>query len=208
MQRRRAEQKQGAEGGLAVEGPGVFGRGKAAAGAGEVGQGGAISAQTESMVRMLRRWGWSASAQPSAGLGRGRRGRGKGSRIGSQWRDCLPPIAVRLRWMEHPVFLVPILRQRAGIGLRVRRFRWIGRSVGLTCGGEVGEHAVAHLAGGFVGKGDGEDLLGLLDGGVGEQLEQALDEQAGLAQPAALDDEGAADVDCLATGIGVGRRGG
>ena len=81
--------------------------------------------------------------------------------------------------------------------------------VGLGSGGEVGEHAVAHLGGGFVGKGDGEDLLGLLDGGVGEQLEQALDEQAGLARAGRrFDDEGAADVECLATGIGVGRRGG
>ena len=35
----RAEQKQGAAGGLAVEGSGVFRRGEAAAGAGEVGQG-------------------------------------------------------------------------------------------------------------------------------------------------------------------------
>ena len=79
----------------------------------------------------------------------------------------------------------------------------------MSCGGEVGEDAVAHLGGGFVGKGDGEDLLGLLDGGVGEQLEQALDEQAGLARAGrGFDDEGAADVECLAAGIGVGRRGG
>ena len=51
----------------------------------------------------------------------------------------------------------------------------------LSCGGEVGKHAVAHLGGGLVGEGDGEDLLGLLHGVVGKQLEQALDEQAGLA---------------------------
>ena len=79
----------------------------------------------------------------------------------------------------------------------------------MRSGGEVGEDTVAHLGGGFVGKGDGEDLFGLLDGGVGEQLEQTLDEQAGLARAGwGLDDEGAVDVERLTAGFGVGRLSG
>jgi hypothetical protein len=70
------------------------------------------------------------------------------------------------------------------------------------------EYAVAHLGGGFEGEGDGEDLLGGGDGFVGEQLEEALDEQAGLAGAGGgFDDEGAADVEGLGAGFGlVGRR--
>ena len=42
-----------------------------------------------------------------------------------------------------------------------RRFGGLRCDLGLR-GGKMGEHAVAHLGGGFVGEGDGEDLLGLL----------------------------------------------
>jgi len=88
-----------------------------------------------------------------------------------------------------------------------RRFGGLRCDLGLR-GGKMGEHAVAHLGGGFFGEGDGEDLLRLLYGVVGEQPEQALDEQAGLAGAGrGLDDEGAADIKSLLAGIGVVRRG-
>ncbi len=74
---------------------------------------------------------------------------------------------------------------------------------------EVVEDALAEFGGGFVGEGDGEDLFGGGDGLVGEELEEALDEQAGFAGAGGgFDDEGAADVEGVGAGFGVGWSGG
>ena len=43
----------------------------------------------------------------------------------------------------------------------------------------MGQDAVPELGGGFAGEGDGEDFRGVVDGG--EELEEALDEEASLA---------------------------
>ena len=103
----------------------------------------AISAQTESMVRMLRRCGRSRMSQ--------------------------------LSWLSR----ARAARARCG---------WRGRRESLRSGGvlggesELGEDAFAEFGGGFAGEGDGEDFFGLLvDGSCGEQLEEALDEEAGFA---------------------------
>ena len=75
-------------------------------------------------------------------------------------------------------------------------------------GFQVREDAVAEFGGGGVGEGDGEDLLGLSDGVVGEEFEQTLDEQGGLAGAGGgFDDEGARDVERLGANACVGRRG-
>ena len=94
-------------------------------------------------------------------------------------------------------FALEIVRDRA----EVRRSRGhklkdhLRFGLGLGGSAEMREHAIAHLGGGLQGEGDGEKLLRLLDGIIGEQLEEALDEQAGLARArGGLDDEGAADV--------------
>ena len=82
----------------------------------------------------------------------------------------------------------------------------VGVGDGVAAGGfKVGEHAVAHLGGGLEGEGDGENLLGCGDGLVGEQLEEALDEQAGLAGAGGgFDDEGAVDVEGPGASRGIG----
>ena len=56
----------------------------------------------------------------------------------------------------------------------------------------MGEDAFAELGGGLAGEGDGEDLGGVVDGG--EELEEALDEEAGFAGAGgSFDDEGFRD---------------
>ena len=72
---------------------------------------------------------------------------------------------------------------------------------------ELGEYAVAHLGGRFLCEGDGEDLLGRLDGLVGQKLQVSLDEKAGLARTGrGFDDPGGADVKGLCAFGGVGKQ--
>jgi hypothetical protein len=73
---------------------------------------------------------------------------------------------------------------------------------------KMSEDTVAHLGCGCNREGDGEYLLGLGNGLVGEQLEEALDEQACLAGAGgSFDDEGAANVEGFGASGGIGRAG-
>ncbi len=99
----RAEQKQGAAGGLAVEGPGVFGRGEAAAGAGEVGQGArdlGADRVDGADVEAVGVVGERPAELPVSGEDGAGEGPGLGLEVSG---GIVSPIAVRLRWMEHPV---------------------------------------------------------------------------------------------------------
>jgi hypothetical protein len=74
---------------------------------------------------------------------------------------------------------------------------------------EVGDDAIAHLGRGLDGEGERKDLGRVGKSRVGEQFEVALDEQAGLARSCGrFDDERAGNVECLGTGVRVGRFGG
>ena len=85
----RAEQKQGAAGGLAVEGSASSAGVRRPPEPERTGRVRAISAQTESMVRMLRRWGWS-SERPAELPVSGEDGAGEFPRLGLElvlgWR--------------------------------------------------------------------------------------------------------------------------
>ena len=65
---------------------------------------------------------------------------------------------------------------------------------------------MAHLGGGGVGEGDGDDLAGLVD--LGEQAEEAAREQVGFAGAGrGLDQDGAAGIEgAMALGL-IGRHG-
>jgi len=194
------EQQQGTAGGLAVKGSGVVDRGEAATGAGENREGagdlGADRVDGADVEAMGVVEEVPAELAVAGEYGAGERF-GFGAEVG--WGGDV---------VFHPSLCHPS-EQRALAGDPGRCDGWGTRFVWVGGGGEVGEDAVAHLAGGLEGEGDGEDLLGLVYGGVAEELEETLDEEAGLAGAGGgFDDEGAADVEGVAAGLGVGGEGG
>ena len=93
-------------------------------------------------------------------------------------------------------------------GLAVEIAGGVGRRVVVAGCFKTGEHAVAHLGGGLFSEGDGENLFRLADGRVGEEFEEAMNEQRSLAGAGGrFDDEGAMDVEGFSAGFGIGRLG-
>ena len=73
---------------------------------------------------------------------------------------------------------------------------------GLLGVGEGASDAGAHFAGGLAGEGDGDDGLGVVDGG--EEGEEALGEEFGFAGAGGgLDEEGGGDVEGAFAGSGI-----